>query len=364
MTATSIKISQLPSASTPLTGAEIMPLAKNRQNVKVGIGAVQIPQPLGDLPPNTPVGTLGYIVDAAGGPVPAYSNGTSWQQFGGTNGPINVMGPGIWVVGAGASNINSPAHRFALFGQVSGLAADQGWFFYSIDGRNWIAAAPTLPSGGLFGRGFTAMAYASGCWLLEGLQGVGVNPSTPIVATLRDPTNYLDPNVGVIYAAPRGYTNPAQIGFSPLPLTMANGGNYDNDTGVFTVPFRPSGTVLVQNTLPPAVVTANWPTVGQDDEVVVEGMGTNGPVEVRISGRDFVIDPPGVVKDTQILVTPGPYFTNFLEWRPSGSSDWQPVISQLGALNGERVTNAGLILRGLVWGPVRQLAVEFQRGDL
>ena len=372
MTATSIKISQLPSASTPLTGAEIMPLAKNRQNVKVGIGAVQIPQPLGDLPANTPVGTLGYIVDAAGGPRPGYSNGTGWQQFGGNNDIIKTMGPGLWVVGVGRSVANSPAHLLSMFDpKISTRPADQGWYFYSVDGQIWTAVDVAE-----FNRAFTATAYANGCFLLEGLAAGDGGFNSPIVATIRNPMFPNDPDDGLKLLAPRGYSNPSEIGVVPLPLTEVNGGHYDNDTGIFTVPFQPDGSQPVQNTLCPALVpNPNWPSVGQDSFSfpigfnIVEGMGTKGPVDVRMLSTNFIIPDPVTLTEEQIFIVPGNYLTNFLEWSPAGSSNWQAVQSPSGpptvrpgftggpVLSGNSQRVAGLTLRGLVWGPVAQRAV-------
>jgi hypothetical protein len=68
------------------------------------------------------------------------------------------------------------------------------------------------------------------------------------------------------------------------------------------------------------------------------------------------------MSDAGELVLPGSFITDFLEWRPMGSADWQPVISDLGTLAGDRKTAAGIRLRGLVWGPLSITAVTFHPG--
>ena len=378
MTATSIKISQLPSASTPLTGAEIMPIAKSRQNAKVGIGAVQIPQPLGDLPPNTPVGTLGYVVDAAGGPRPAYSNGTGWQQFGGSNDVVKTMGPGLWVVGVGPCDPNSPAHTLALIPASSSLHADESYFFISNDGQHW-GSGIAVSSGPIFNKGITGISYANGCWLFGG-QKLGsfdlLDINTPVIATVRNPQFPSDPDDGFILTPPRGYSNTSQQGTPNSPT------NYDNDTGIFTVPIQLVNASpeikLITNTLCAAIVPdTRWPYIGQNggsSEIPVGGMGINGPAEVRIVNELVTVSSATTLVDSLVPLRPGNYLTDHLEWRPSGASGWQQVVGPatpsagdfrvppLSILGGNSLRTAGLSLNGLVWGPVAQRAVLCQPG--
>jgi len=343
------KISQLPSVTTPLSAAEVLALKQSGRYVRAGIGVAQVPQAFGDLPTTGAVGGIAYVPDAAGGARPAYWDGTNWKTFG-SGGNVNTMGLGIWVVGVGPSA--GPAHE---------INADDGYYFTSEDGFIW-----TPHQWEFVDLGFESFSYANGTFIsgsqtnFGGLVGSSVDP--------RDPGNWKS-------AEPNGASGEGQAG----PATA-----YDNDLGTFTVPI--GGVDKTIETLLPGAVNPDpsWPWIGQDaldrGGISVVGVGTKGPVEVRINTKQITItsygeefkfdingDPVSPVKGAGLV---GTYDSNFLQARKFGGSydltDTAVISSSLSIqdmLAGKSGNSAGLVLRGLVWGPLKATAVQFAPGD-
>src|SRR5262245_54343316 len=121
------KISQLPLATLPLTGSELLPIVQDGRNKQAAVGVAQVLEAFGELPTDAPIGKLIYVADAAGGTVPAFWDGTQWRQFGGTKNKVKPMGEGIWLVGIATSSGLAHASRFD----------QEGIYFVSRDGINW-----------------------------------------------------------------------------------------------------------------------------------------------------------------------------------------------------------------------------------
>lgn len=317
------KISELPTATLPLTGGETLPLLKGGRYVKAGIGVAQVLEVFGELPTDGPVGRVAYIADAAGGAVPAFFTGTEWRQFGGgQNKRVKPVSDGLFVVGVGPSTGAAHTNGF-----------DRGIYFFSLDGFNWTPTENPYLLGGI-----TNTAYANGVFLFS-----GYNDYTQIkvawITTTEDPRS--SGGMGASWEAepPRGY-NVSNVGSEPMDATA-----YNEITGEFTVPIDFVGNITILNPLPRAITPdATWPHIGQHTVAdigndIVAGVGTQGPVDIRI--------------DTMILDSQP---TDFLQAKKTGTSDWQSV----GGLLAPDATASGISLRGLLWGPIKVMAVKFQ----
>lgn len=330
------KITQLPSA-TLITGRETLPLVQSGRNVSAGVGVSQVPQVFGDLPTTSNIGTLAYIPDAVGGARLAYWDGTQWKTFGGVNATMKVMGAGVWVIGIEAS-----------FGVAAAAGYDGiGAYFLSLDGVNWFFRTNTNIKGGIHG-----VSYANGCFLMIGLSSFAPLRSA-IVATS---TNPITPTGADAWNAtpPLGWNLPV-VGSDPEdPIA------YDNPTGVFTVPITGVGNVDIINQLPSAVTPdPTWPHVGRNaGQEPVLGVGTSGPMEVGVFS-------------TLVSTPTGRWPTNYVVYRRPATSDWSSVANFGGTIGGIPVQDflsaspsvGGLQLRGLVWGPIKETAVQFAPGS-
>jgi len=357
------KITDLPAATTPLTGTETLPLVQGGSNARAGVGVAQVLQAFGDLPTSSPVGRSIYVTDAAGGARPSFWDGVHWRTFGGSKQPTKPMGPGVFLVGVASSL--GPAHMTGY---------DQGLFFWSSDGFIWNVE---VLSG--MNNGFLGISYANGLFVADGLSNI--NPRDPVgsfalIASTEDPRDVTKWQS----QAPRGYDTP-NIGAVP-----GNPTNYDNDTGNFTFPISGVGDVTVTNPLPSAITPDDgWPTIGiEAGPQIMAGVGSQGPVEVRIQTTVITVLPGGYAVPTHdialslpgnitaIIVTPGEagnFVTHYLQARKQGSPDWQPVGGEgTFLLNGlsssqQGATSAGIVLTGLVWGPLKETAVQFAAGS-
>lgn len=372
------KISDLPIA-TALTGDELVPVLQGSTltNRKIGIGAAQILPVYGALPTDQAAGSVGYVVDAVGGPGPNYYDGSDWQNFrkkkpGQTSNRTKIMGDGVWLVGIGPSD--GPAHN---------IGYDKGLYFYSLDGFEWEPA--TVGTAGMEG-GIAFSAYANGRFLFMGMNEYTNLRSARIVATHK-------PNTDDVWDSepPLGY-NILNVGSEPRDAH-----SYDELFSFFRVPIEGVGTINIQNPLPRAVTPdERWPYIGVNldygQQVIqptpsVLGVGTLGPVEVRINTEilairagvaevitgDFAPFVPGnITAYTVPNGVEGSYQTDFIQVRKMGTSDWGPVTG-LGAqvlLNGRstafnaenKASAVGIALTALIWGPIKATAVKFEPG--
>jgi len=239
---------------------------------------------------------------------------------------------GVWFVGVGPSE-----------GMAGALNLDAGIYFTSEDGFNWDQRAfpSPRPDDGLLGSG-----YANGLWV-----ACGIRIGSGLVLSTTDPTD------STLWKSDRPY------GFEggTVAVTPAS---YDNDAGLFTVPIGPLGSVTIQNDAAPAdPEDTTWPHQGADYlSSSVLGFGSQGLVEVRVTR--MIVN----VHAGDILISGGPvptaavgtWPTDFLEAKKHGSAIWTPVFH--GILDGTVPDDAGIVLRGLVWGVV-QKAVEFAPGN-
>ncbi len=79
---TDIPISDLPAATLPLTGAELVMLVQNGITCKAPVTALNVLASYSKaaLPSAAIAGTLIYVTDEAGGAVPAFADGTNWRR--------------------------------------------------------------------------------------------------------------------------------------------------------------------------------------------------------------------------------------------------------------------------------------------
>ena len=412
------KISELSSAGT-ITGNEIIPLVDGTgENIKIGIGATQVLQSFGDLPPAPVAGTLAYVPDAAGGPSPVFSDGNQWGRMDNSQ-QVVTTGQGIWVVFCCA--VAGPALS------LKENLLDNVYYWWSDDGITWIEGQDTIvdPT-----HVYLNSAYANGCIIASGQTNLGDNPNA-FIAQTQDPTS-----IGAWsgLTPPDGYEGAAPGGFDSA--------TYDNPSFTFTVRVRNGENVQIPIANgAPASASLNdseWPYLGQETgkfvgwtSRTVAGVGTQGPMEVRIVQAPLVAPPTdfspleglpvddgsGTVIDTNTVqiptgVTPSALGvklieTCWLEWRrpgnwtgsferterrgrrivedpeteirsrrgrlfdrPISEDGWQPVRSprDLGGFpsGGEDAqpfyTYAGRLLKGLVWGVFFQ-ATLFPRGS-
>jgi hypothetical protein len=348
-----MKITDLPLATTPLSGNEVIPLVQAGVNVKAGVGTAQVLQAFGELPPGRPAqpGPVAHIPDAKGGKGPGYWDGDIWYRFGGPKTPIETEGNGIWFLGVGKCS------GFAAGGEgtirVEGETETReypdhsGNYFVSEDGFSWFES--TLP---IMSLGVTSSAYANGMWVVGG-QSIGIIGR---VASTIDPRVFLNWRDN----PPYGFTGGTNAGAAT---------DYDNTTGLFTVPIAGGGSQTVLNDTGAADPNdPHWPDQGVDSPLLVGtssnscvGVGTAGPVEVRISTEVVTLDARS--RDLNLFPIPrqfwGTYITDFLEVRKLGAAEWGPPAGNLLAV--ARPESAGLVLNGLVWGIVKS-AVEFAAG--
>ena len=356
------KLSALSSATLPLTGSETMPMMQDGEYVQVGVGFTQMPTAYGDLPTVGTPGQVAYVPDAAGGPKMAFWDGTDWRQFGGTRSPVKPMGEGIFIACVGPSQ-----------GPAAGVGWDMGAYFFSLDGYKWdVWDVPQLKGG------ITHTAYANGVFLFTGyaVKNSATQRSSVSIITTQDPR--VTRVGGVAMVLPTWTSDP------PEGYNEANSGqpddasDYDEPNGVFTVPIIGVGDKQILNPLPRAITPdPSWPTLGDDTGATVVGMGTRGLVEVRIDTKILTVLPSVVIIEDEFAefvggqtkyVIPsgqeGSYPTDFLLVRPVSSMDWQPVgglvKSTITPLNGNEKSAAGISLRGLIWGPIKTTAVQFQ----
>jgi len=76
------EISELPEATLPLTGAEIVVLVQNGVTVQAPINTTTIlaSYTVTTLPSPSVAGTLIYVSNESGGAVPAFSDGLAWRR--------------------------------------------------------------------------------------------------------------------------------------------------------------------------------------------------------------------------------------------------------------------------------------------
>jgi hypothetical protein len=325
------KISELPSASI-IDGTELLLLVKDGANAKAAVGNVQLLESFGGLPTGHPLGSIIYVIDAKGGARPMFWDGSMWRIMGTPKTRGEVEGEGIWYVGVGACT--GPAQQAGLH---------QGVYFTSEDGFNWVinTFVDELTELSFMNEGTDNSAYANGCWVVGGLH----NNAARIVSTLdpRDNKLWEIENFG----ADGSRSSPAS--------------SYNNDTGIFVVPITPGPNVNVTNEVPPSDTpdTKGWPRNGVEAlGPSAVGMGTQGPVEVRINAVTMNIT-AAMFADPTFGMT-GAFPTHQIQARRLGTSDWQTVHPPL--LGAGVVQSAGLGLNGLVWGTVADLSVEFAAG--
>ena len=72
----------LPAASIPLSGSEVVVLVQGGNTVRAAIGDTVILNSYVKtaLPTASPAGQLIYVTDEVGGAVPAFSDGTNWRR--------------------------------------------------------------------------------------------------------------------------------------------------------------------------------------------------------------------------------------------------------------------------------------------
>jgi hypothetical protein len=258
-------------------------------------------------------------------------------------------------------------------GPAHAAQADTGFYFYSLDGFIWrLARCVSLDSG------FTNISYADGCFVAGGTTTTG-----GFITSSIDPRD----------VSKWAFLPPAAVS-GPPASTPSRPIAYDANTGIFDFQFFPGGsTANIRNPLPPSPDSdPTWPHIGQDVAGVggqssVWGMGTAGPVEVRISIKDLIIPrrfgvisdlaPSGLfdmISQKEIGTTNFeriPYPSRFIQARKAGTSDYfssliyvagTTNISFQNILSGNSYNSVGLVLRGLVWGIVDELAVEFAPG--
>lgn len=356
-------MSQLPAATLPLTGNETIATLQGGGNSNSATNQTQVLASVGETTTATPAGTMAYSANAVGGSRPVWSGGGgSWQ---GGDGNLKAMGLGHWIVGAGQPVTASPAY-----------ADDWGFGVYwvSPDGFTWYLRqiGGNTASTAFVRRGIEFISYANGCWLASGQIDIG---ESSFIVTSPTPYN----NNSWDTTLPFGNLN-IGVGTSPLAPT-----SYNNDTGVFTVPVASATTQNIFNRLPSAVIPDDsWPHVGKNGSAVplapVIGNGTKGIVEVAIGSKQIRITQQTI--DTVKLLTarPGIYTSNYITARKLGGdfssvgvvavkyTESTGVASALDEdrafqLAGASVLSAGLVLNGLVWGPIKATAVQFQSGS-
>ena len=257
--------------------------------------------------------------------------------------------PGVWFVGVGPST-----------GQANISGFDTGIYFTSEDGLNWDLKNHASPRPD---RGFTGSAYADGLWVSTGIRTLTANTTNGIVTSTTDPRN------SALWQSDQPY---GFIGGTVAATPTA----YDNDTGLFTVPLGPLGSVTVLNDAAPAdPVDPTWPHLGADylTTTSVVGFGTLGWVEVRVRQIFVTVDPLDRLISNGSLVSEGAigdtWPTDVLEARKFGSLPWVQVLhvgtgiltGPVSMLDGTAPDNAGIRLRGLVWGIVDS-SVQFAPG--
>ncbi len=334
------KISLLPDATT-LDGTELIPLVKSGVNVKAAIGVAQVLQAFGDLPTNHAVGAMGFVMDAAGGKVPAFWDGSDWRQAGGARGKVKPTGEGIWIFGGGLTTIP------ALGAQT---LSTTGKMWMSKDGYSWTEFGTNT----LFSTGIYDISYANGIFVVAGSH---TNIAKIISIPVPNPATFDDYLLS-------GYTLPPQAYNELLPGNRGGQATaFNNDTGEFTVevvlPDLSTFTVPIINPYSGAVIPdQDWPLVGAGslDQRSVAGMGTRGPTEVRVS-RSVITGSSGVR-----------YQTDHIETRPYGGfSNWQgtyqvyyPIVDP----ETDDLTAApNVAFNGLCFGNFKASAVEFLAGD-
>ncbi len=362
------RITDLPDAGA-ITGTERIPVVQDGAETGVAVGTGRVLPSIGaTFPDNTAIGAMAFGTGQQGGDGPTYFDGIRQRGFQFGRPPVNSLGLGIWVVGVGRSG--KPAHE---------LGMDEGWYFWSEDGYIWNIrkAYNTVQGTLLFNGAFEQISYADGCFVAGGISG-----SDGFVSGNTDPR----PTTGI---SVEGY--PLNGNWQTVPPFAANGGaattplritQYNTNTGEFSVNFSPGGSALVQNPLPLATgsaIDSRWPYVGQgSDGSVVLGMGKAGPVEVRVSLKQITIAPATTQTGFNIEKglpesSPGwagTYTSAYIQARPAGSGDFfldtvrviYPSTPVQLMLSGGSINSAGLVLRGLVWGIVKELAVEFAPG--
>ncbi len=367
------KISQLSPASTPLTGSEQLLTLQGTTDAKATVGVAKVLPGFGDLPTNRPIGSMGFIIDGVGGRYPAFWDGTQWRRAGAGRGIVNITGIGTWVVGIGIST-----------GVTNYAWLDRGFYFVSDDGFNWRGLQN--PNVNL---GYSGICYANGCFLAGGHTTL-FGGTRAILTTTTEPRDSQEWRL----QEPFAYVGPQ--GSSPAPTGIL----YNNEFSRFAVPVTGDGTQILKNPFSGALVPdENWPWIGANGlDEPIQGMGTAGAVEVRINSKDIIITRFSGSRTFPVVSAglAGVYTSHFLEARKiGGGGDWDAVLEvstisgginpdvvnefnreetdpfgrqalpnpQNAILGGNSFLAAGMVLRGLVWGPIKQTSVRFLRGQ-
>jgi hypothetical protein len=320
-------ILQLPLATTPLSGNESLVMLQGPNNTRSRVAVSQVLPTYGDMPTNRPIGSMGYVADAIGGPTPAYWTGSNWKPFVAGGGTVKTGPQGFWIVGGGLSTIPervaSPVERVT------------GYYWTSTDGFQWIKGSLLMDAG------IYDISYANGALLFSGSNlGSACIKQTDIITPVFD------------NSSPFGFQDTIGAG------TVAAGAqSFNNTTGIFNVVIRAPGggtsTQQIQNKLPAAVTpAANWPTIGAPFLGEVIGIGLQGPVSVRLNS-------------TFITFSGIQYVTNYLQARrlnPNfmATEDWITVFE---IFYSDFQPAPGVVFNGLNFGIIKQTAVQLQPGS-
>ncbi len=321
------KISDLPLATSPLTGNESLLMLQGTQNVKAAVGVTQVLATYGGLPTTDVTGRVINVMDGEGGRKIAYWNGSRWNWT--TLDQVTLTGLGIWVLGIKAPRVVTGVNAFVALGT----------YYVSQDGFTWAARFM-----GVATNGINSFSYADGFWIACGTFRSGAS-TRAFIATSKNPIN--DQSWITVYTGNTGsLTAPA---FS-----------FDNTTGIFQVPVVESnGTtfnVAVTNTCPATdEPDPSWPTISPNIGDSMPGVGIQGPVEARVNETTVVVNAGALAIATE-----------YVQAKKSGTGDWQPVrpeaIAGLLATLPTAEPTLGLHFAGPVWGIIKELACEFAPG--